>query len=287
MLTAANWPFTYAGLPPSELFCLSTSKTSLFFTLSWLWTSVCSGIAETTDLSAQFKCHPLLSTLHQCPFTVCLSLCVSRTTKEGIWHLCIFWVFVPHSEPGGWPEDSLCSPFHPVLHQYGSNRIVLPLCKLGGRIAEQRSAKSKNICWQTRPRTRPILMQDWILPLISWSHGDTGSVVLCGTGIWPPDPEAEMNAPACAWCESLIAALDWALLSAQFTTVKTIKHVQRRNNRLPKSIQLSAQCFPLIDICPLAHSSSGLHSAGYGPASLFLLFFLRSFIHSYSLWCKF
>lgn len=158
MLTSASWPFTYAGLPPSELFCLSTSKTSMFFTLSWLWTSVCSGIAATTDLSAQFKCHPLLSTLHQCPFTVSLGLCVSRITKEGIWHLCVFWVFVPHSEPGGRPEDSLCSPFHLVLYQYGSDRIVLSVYTLGRRIAEQRSAKSKSIRWQTRPRASGLLI---------------------------------------------------------------------------------------------------------------------------------
>ncbi len=88
------WPSTFRAFLPFNL-----KNPSMFFTQTDFhviyFFIFCIGIGETADLSAQLKCHPLLSALHPCPFTVSCGLCVSRTSKKGNMTFVFFEVCFP------------------------------------------------------------------------------------------------------------------------------------------------------------------------------------------------
>lgn len=87
-----TWPSTFRTPLPFNLKYLTVfSHTHTFMCVTIYLLRHCG----TAGLSAQFKCHPLLSTLHPCPFTISCGLCYSRCTKKEIWHLCVFLVLFP------------------------------------------------------------------------------------------------------------------------------------------------------------------------------------------------
>lgn len=88
----------FSALPPSELFCLSTSKTSLFFTQTYF--HVCNHLFTQALVYRQICQHSSNAILCSLHFIHALSLSamaslfiylsISRTTRKEIWHLCVF-----------------------------------------------------------------------------------------------------------------------------------------------------------------------------------------------------
>lgn len=134
--------------------------------LAW-HSCICSDTGGEADLSAQFKCHPLLFILHLCPFTVSCGICDSRGTKKEIWHLCVVFCSLQRT-PG--KEQRTALDFRKVhflsgFHQ-AKNRLKPQLASL--KKQKQRNAiKTAVKCW-LRLQFASDGMDDTCEPMFLW-----------------------------------------------------------------------------------------------------------------------